>query len=169
MTGRFDPLETSALITTGYRRYLRSLLPVRDPRIATALDYEITHSDLLVKGPLLEATPPYEHGATLDTLIGEGVLSPAFRRLGSEALPLGRPLYVHQEQAIRKVTAGRNVVAHHLFDAPFEWIPGDPARQDLVRASRKELPKPPFWGPLDPAGYLKVANAVRICLSIRNG
>jgi ATP-dependent helicase YprA (DUF1998 family) len=354
MTDRFDPLETSALITTGYRRYLRSLLPVRDPRIAAALDYEITHSDLLTKGPLLEATPPYKHGATLDTLIGEGVLSPAFRKLGGNALPLGRPLYEHQEQAIRKVAAGRNVVvatgtgsgktesfllpildalsaeyaregtlrpgvralllypmnalandqmkrlrqmlkaaphitfgryvgdtkeseyqavetfgklnpgepilenellsrramratpphllltnyamleylllrpadmdlfegehaghwqflvldeahvydgaraaevamllrrlrdrvacdrplryiatsatvgdkaedvtkfAHHLFDAPFEWIPGDSAQQDLVRASRKELPQPPFWGPLDPAVYFKVANA----------
>ena len=354
MTDRFDPLETSALITLGYRRYLRSLLPIRDPRTAAALDYEITHSDLLTKGPLLEATPPYEHGATLDTLIREGVLSPAFRQLGSEALPLSRPLYAHQEQAVRKVAAGRNVIiatgtgsgktesfllpildalsaeyvregtlrpgvralllypmnalandqmkrlrqilkaaphitfgryvgdtkesgqqaaetfgrlnpgepvlenellsrramrmtpphllltnyamleylllrpadmdlfegehagrwqflvldeahvydgaraaevamllrrlrdrvardrllryiatsatmgdkaedvvefAHRLFDAPFEWVPEDPARQDLVRASRKELPKPPFWGPLDPAAYLKVAYA----------
>jgi hypothetical protein len=354
MTDRFDPLETSAQITSGYRRYLRSLLPVRDPRIAAALDYEITHSDLLTKGPLLEATPPYQHGATLDTLISEGVLSPALRKLGSKAIPLTRPLYIHQEQAIRKVAAGRNVVvatgtgsgktesflypildalsaeyaregtlrpgvralllypmnalandqmkrlrqvlktaphisfgryvgdtkesdqqaaetfsrlnpgepvlenellsrramratpphllltnyamleylllrpadmdlfegehaggwqflvldeahvydgaraaevamllrrlrdrvargrplryiatsatvgdkaedvtefAHRLFDAPFEWVPGDSARQDLVRASRKELPKPPFWGPLDPAVYLKIAHA----------
>jgi ATP-dependent helicase YprA (DUF1998 family) len=355
MTDRFDPLETSALIIAGYRRYLRSLLPVRDPRIATALDHEITTGDLLTKGPLLEATPPYERGATLDTLIGEGVLSSAFRKVSSGALPFGRPLYKHQEQAIRKVAAGRNVVvatgtgsgktesfllpildalsaeharegtlrpgvralllypmnalandqmkrlrqilrpaphitfgryvgdtketdrqaaeafgrlnpgepilenellsrramratpphllltnyamleylllrpadmdlfegehaghwqflvldeahvydgaraaevamllrrlrdrvardrplryiatsatvgdkaedvtqfAHRLFDAPFEWVPGDPARQDLVRASRNELPKPPFWGPLDPDVYRKVANAV---------
>ena len=354
MTDRFDPLETSALITAGYRRYLRSLLPVRDPRIAAALDHEITNGDLLTKGPLLEATPPYERGATLDTLIAERVLSPAFRRIGSDALPFGRPLYKHQEQAVRKVAAGRNVVvatgtgsgktesfllpilnalsaeyaregtlrpgvralllypmnalandqmkrlrqilraaphitfgryvgdtketeqkavetfgrlnpgepvlenellsrramratpphllltnyamleylllrpadmdlfqgehaghwqflvldeahvydgaraaevamllrrlrdrvardrplryiatsatvgdkaedvtqfAHRLFDAPFEWVAGDPARQDLVRASRENLPKPPFWGPLDPAVYLKVANA----------
>ena len=41
MTDRFDPLETSALISSGYRRYLRSLLPVRDPRIATALRAEV--------------------------------------------------------------------------------------------------------------------------------
>ena len=50
MTDRFDPLETSALITSGYRRYLRSLLPVRDPRIATALDHEITHSHAAHQG-----------------------------------------------------------------------------------------------------------------------
>ena len=88
MTDRFDPLETSALISSGYRRYLRSLLPVRDPRIATALDHVITHSPLLTKGPLLEATPPYQPGATLDALIREGVLNPAFRKLDSDALPL---------------------------------------------------------------------------------
>jgi ATP-dependent helicase YprA (DUF1998 family) len=110
MSDRFDPLVTSELITSGYKRYLRSLLPIRDARIAAALDHEITHSDLLAKGPLLEATPPYAHGAALETLIQEGILSPAFRKLDSEALPLGRPLYVHQEQAIRKVAAGRNVI-----------------------------------------------------------
>jgi len=353
MTDRFDPLATSELITSGYRRYLRSLLPVREPRIASALDHEITHSKLLTKGPLLEATPPYQPGATIDALMREGVLNSAFRQLGSAALPLTRPLHAHQEQAIRKVAAGRNVVvatgtgsgktesflvpildalsaehergelgpgvralllypmnalandqlkrlrqmlaaaphitfgryvgdtktgdreaaeafgklnpgepllpnellsrramqatpphllltnyamleylllrpadmdlfegdyagrwhflvldeahvydgakaaevamllrrlrdrvardrplryiatsatvgdkaeavtefAHRLFDAPFEWVDDDPARQDLVRASRVDLPKPPFWGPLDPAAYIKIANA----------
>ena len=106
----FDPLATSELISRGYRRYLRSLLPVRDPRIANALDAEIANSPLLTKGPLLEATPPYQGGATLSTLIGEGVLSKALRSLVSEALPPDRPLYVHQEQAIRKLAAGRNVI-----------------------------------------------------------
>ena len=106
----FDPLATSELISSGYRRYLRSLLPVRDPRIANALDAEIANSPLLTKGPLLEATPPYQGGATLSTLIGEGVLSKALRSLVSEALPPDRPLYVHQEQAIRKLAAGRNVI-----------------------------------------------------------
>jgi ATP-dependent helicase YprA (DUF1998 family) len=354
MTDRFDPLETSALISSGYRRYLRSLLPVRDPRIATALDYAITHSPLLTKGPLLEATPPYQPGVTLEALIREGVLNPAFRKLDSDALPLARPLHAHQEQAIRKVGAGRNVVvatgtgsgktesflvpilnalsaeyardgelrpgvralllypmnalandqmkrlrqilkaaphitfgryvgdtkesdgeaaekfgrlnpgepmlpnemlsrramrsapphllltnyamleylllrpadmdlfegehagcwrflvldeahvydgaraaevamllrrlrdrvardrplryiatsatvgdraedvmefARRLFDAKYEWVPDDPVRQDLVRASRVDLPKPPFWGPLDPAAYIRIANA----------
>ena len=49
--------------------------------------------------------------------------------------------------------------AHRLFDAPFEWVADDPDRQDLVRASRMDLPRPPFWGPLDPAAYLKIADA----------
>jgi ATP-dependent helicase YprA (DUF1998 family) len=110
MSHGFDPLATSELIASGYRRYLRSLLPVREPRIAAALDAEISQSSLLTKGPLLEATPPYRPGATLDALIEEGVLSQAFRALSSASVPFNRPLYAHQEHAIRKVAGGRNVI-----------------------------------------------------------
>lgn len=110
MGRNFDPLATSELITASYRRYLRSLLPVRELKIAAALDAEISRSSLLTKGPLLEATPPYEPGATLGDLVDEGVLGPPFRSLNSTYLPFGRPLYRHQEQAIRKITTGRNVV-----------------------------------------------------------
>ena len=108
MTQSFDPLAASGLITEGYQRYLRSLLPVRDSRIALALDEEIARSQL-TKGPLLESAPPYAPGVTLADLVTEGVLHPALTGLG-KALPLDRPLYRHQEQAIRKITSGRNVI-----------------------------------------------------------
>jgi ATP-dependent helicase YprA (DUF1998 family) len=110
MSRPFDPLATSDLIVTGYRRYLLSLLPVREPRIAAALDAQIAQTPLLTKGPILEATPPYQAGASLDALIADNVLSPQFRPLGSAALPLHRPLHSHQERAIRKIAAGRNVI-----------------------------------------------------------
>ena len=109
MTSTFDPLATSELIIDGYRRYLKSLLPVRDARIAAALEKEISGS-LLTKGPLLESAPPYAHSATLADLVACGVLDPAFQSFASPALPMDRPLYLHQEQAIRKITAGRNVI-----------------------------------------------------------
>ncbi|MBX6383124.1 MAG: DEAD/DEAH box helicase [Microbispora sp.] len=110
MTHTLDALSTSGLIVESYRRYLRSLLPVREPRIAAALAAEITRSPMLTKGPLLEATPPYATGATLRELMREGVLDPAFKALGGRHLPLDRPLYQHQEQALRKATSGRNIV-----------------------------------------------------------
>jgi ATP-dependent helicase YprA (DUF1998 family) len=110
VTETLDPLATSELITTTYRRYLRSLLPIRDAAIAAALDEQIVSSPLLAKGPFLEATPPYETGASLRELINEGVLDPGMRVLGGPALPLDRPLYRHQDQAIRKAVAGRNLV-----------------------------------------------------------
>jgi ATP-dependent helicase YprA (DUF1998 family) len=105
-----DAIATSTLLSATYRRYLRSLLPVRDPALAAALAGCIGASPLLTKGPLLEATPPYRTGASLHDLIGEGVLDPAFARLDGPTLPLDRRLYSHQEQALRKAAAGRNLV-----------------------------------------------------------
>lgn len=105
-----DVVETSARLGATYRRYLGSLLPVREPRLAAALREAIDTSPLLTKGPVLEATPPYRTGASLRKLIEDGVLDEAFARLGGPQLPLDRPLYLHQEQAIRKAAAGRNLV-----------------------------------------------------------
>lgn len=110
MTTTLDPIGVSALISDSYRRYLRSLLPLRDRTLAHALEEQISGSPLLTKGPLLEATPPYRTGATPRQLVGEGVLSPSFAAPGGPAIHLDRPLYLHQEQAIRKARAGRNLV-----------------------------------------------------------
>jgi hypothetical protein len=86
------------------------LLPLREPRLAAALDDAIDSSPLLTKGPLLEAGPAYATGATIRQLVDEGVLDPGFLSLTGPELPADRPLYRHQEQAVRKVRAGRNIV-----------------------------------------------------------
>jgi superfamily II DNA or RNA helicase len=110
VTRTIDPLRTSDVIRGAYQRYLRSLLPIRDPQLAAELHRAIGADTALTKGPLLEITPPYAHAATLRQLITQGVLHPGFASLGGGALPLDRPLYQHQETALRKVVAGRNVV-----------------------------------------------------------
>jgi ATP-dependent helicase YprA (DUF1998 family) len=110
MSAVLDPLAASQLLAQTHRRYLKSLLPLRDPALATALARAIDTSPVLSKPPLLEATPPYTTGATLHELIAEGVLHPRFGELASRHLPLDRPLYQHQELAIRKAAAGRNLV-----------------------------------------------------------
>lgn len=110
MRQTLDALAASQLVTSSYRRYLRSLLPIRDPKIAAALYTEIAQSPILTKGPLLEVTPPYASGASLAELIDQGVLDKAFRNVHSAALPLERPLYLHQETAVRKASVGRNLV-----------------------------------------------------------
>ncbi|MEZ5160095.1 MAG: DEAD/DEAH box helicase [Marmoricola sp.] len=110
MTGNIDAVGTSTDIKATYRRYLQSLLAVRDPALDSALRDAIDTTRLLDKGPYLEATPPYAPGSSVQDLIADGTLSPSFGDLTSAALPLGRPLYVHQELSIRKVAAGRNVV-----------------------------------------------------------
>jgi len=64
-----------------------------------------------VKGPILEATPPFKTGGTIEELIQSGVLSPRFRDLQTSKLPLDRLLYSHQQQAIKQtVEHKRNIV-----------------------------------------------------------
>lgn len=110
MSRPLDPVQTSVEIVSAYRRYLGSLIAAREPHIASALKEAIDNSPLLDQGPFLEATPPYVTGASLQALIHEGVLCPAFADLDSPSLPFSRPLYAHQEESIRKVRDGRNVV-----------------------------------------------------------
>ncbi|MDO5501293.1 MAG: DEAD/DEAH box helicase, partial [Propionibacteriaceae bacterium] len=110
MTEILDPLATAHAIESTYKRYITTILSPNDAALHEAFVRVVDETRSLTKGPLLETTPPYSPGRTLSQLIDEGVLSPSFRRVGGPALPLDRPLYAHQEEAIRKVIAGRNVV-----------------------------------------------------------
>lgn len=107
MTNVLDALAVGRQIEETYKRYLKTLLSPRDPALARAFDDEIDRSQLLTKGPLLELTPPYARGASIDQLIADGLLHPDLRRIN---FPEDQPLYVHQESAIRKILAGRNLV-----------------------------------------------------------
>ncbi|MFC8528706.1 DEAD/DEAH box helicase [Nocardia sp. NPDC057227] len=109
MTDRLDPLAAGAAIEASYKRYLETLIAPRDPALAEAFAREVHDTPLLTRGPLLELTPPYEPGRSLRDLMAEGVLNPGFAAFDS-AMDLDRTLYAHQETAIRKVTAGRNLV-----------------------------------------------------------
>ena len=110
MAERLDPLVTARQIDETYKRYLKTLLGPSDPAIAAAFDAAIDDTRLLTKGPLLELTPPYAPGKSIPDLIDEGILQPGLADLYSNPADLQRPLYQHQERAIRKVTAGRNIV-----------------------------------------------------------
>ncbi len=111
MSAPLDPLAASDAVVAAYRRYLRPMLAPRDPGLAVALDDAVAGAigRDITKGPLLEATPPYASGASVRELITDGVLHPHCATLGA-AIPADRPLYRHQETAIRKAAAGRNLV-----------------------------------------------------------
>lgn len=110
MTDTLDPLITARAIETTYKRYLTTILHPKEASLRDAFVREVGGSRDLTKGPLLETTPPYAPGRSLRDLIADGTLDPSFARLSGPALPLDRPLYAHQEDAIRKVVSGRNVV-----------------------------------------------------------
>jgi ATP-dependent helicase YprA (DUF1998 family) len=104
-----DPIATSGKLDAVYRRYLASLLPVRDPIIGSNLLRAIEQSEF-TKGPFLEATPPYRTGASIRELVALGALDESVLELDGPELPVERPLYAHQEKALRKARSGRNLI-----------------------------------------------------------
>lgn len=105
-----DPIKVSERIEAEYRSYLRSSFPIADPALNRDFDRQLRGEFALTKGPLLEATPPYETGASVRELVDQGVLSRGFLDFSEEALPLDRPLYQHQEDALRRAVEGRNLL-----------------------------------------------------------
>lgn len=109
-SSNINPILASSDMTSAYARYLSSLLPLTDANLAERIAGKLGSTDALSKGPFLEATPPFKSGASLSDLINEGILPVSLGRLDTKILPLDRPLYQHQEDAIRKGAAGRNLV-----------------------------------------------------------
>lgn len=108
---RLDPIETTRTVVNRYIDYLTTTFSFNDPELREQLRSELINKKKFVKGPILEATPPFETGKKLIELIEEGILSREFLKLSSNALPLDRHLYIHQEEAIRKIVVDkRNVI-----------------------------------------------------------
>lgn len=105
------PIQTASRLRQAYIRYLKTIKPFQDERLREAFSRALEAENMLVKGPYLELTPPFVAGKTIQELLADNVLSPRFRGFCHEAgFLLDRPLYWHQEQAIRKARAGRNLV-----------------------------------------------------------
>lgn len=105
----FDPLHAARRLESSYRSYLASSLRFAHPELQEQFEAQMLKSGLLVKGPFLEATPPYMAGATLAELAQEGVVCDDLVGLSPD-LPGDRPLFSHQEAAIRGASQGRNKV-----------------------------------------------------------
>lgn len=103
------PIRTTERLRQTYIRYLKTIKPFRDPQLHSELARALEAPNLLVKGPLIEASPPFRTGRSIADLVAEGLLHPNFRQLDA-GLPYYRPLYTHQERAVRKGLAGRNLI-----------------------------------------------------------
>lgn len=68
----------------------------------------IDSGDSFASGPFLDVTDAFTKGKSISELIDEGILPSSFVRIGMNQ---SRPLYKHQENAIRKIAVdGRNLV-----------------------------------------------------------
>lgn len=104
------PLITTQKIKTAYINYLKTIKPFQDNDLRQEFARAIEERDMLVKGPLVQIALPYRKDRSIHQLVEEGVLSPRFAALCSEALDYDRLLYAHQVKAIRKAVKGQNLV-----------------------------------------------------------
>jgi len=108
---RLDPIKTTNAVVNRYLDYLATTFSFNDDNLKEQFKKELEEFEGFVKGPILEATPPFESGKSINSLIEEGILSREFYRLSTGELPLERNLYVHQEIAIRKLVSDkRNLI-----------------------------------------------------------
>ncbi len=105
-----NPLGASDAIHKSYRRYLLSRHAPNSANLMDDFQKALDGSFPLTKGPLLQASAPFEPGVSIRELVDSGTLNHEFVKLGSDAFPIERPLHHHQEEAIRKIIAGRNLV-----------------------------------------------------------
>lgn len=104
------PIKTTRHIRDNYIRYLKTIKTFQNDWFRKQFAAAIEEKDALVKGPLVESSPPFVKTKSIKDLVEEGLLSSGFRSLCSASLPYERQLYKHQEVAIRKILSGRNVV-----------------------------------------------------------
>lgn len=111
MAQPIHPLDATRKLSTDYARYLRTIYFFRDAELRAQFQKALDAPGFLVRGPILEAAPPFQLGRSIRQLVEAGVLHRDFGQLCSTALPYDRPLYRHQDEAITKVVAhSRNVV-----------------------------------------------------------
>lgn len=105
-----NPLSITQLISIRYLNYLQTTFQINNPELEEQFKVTLSNHEL-IKGPIIEATPPFKKGVTIQQLMEEGILSPLFNSINQKALPVTRNLYLHQEQAIRKsIKNNRNIV-----------------------------------------------------------
>lgn len=91
-----------------YRRFIKSTYRLADQDLREQFERHVNEAEVLVKGPYVTLAREFQTGATLASLVAEGVGPNALTRLKWSFG--GAPLYAHQERAFRGVVGGRNVV-----------------------------------------------------------
>ena len=113
----FNPAKASKNIKDEFIDYIVTSNAFSNSDFQTQLIEELEKN--IAKGPMLEIKDVFGTGMSINELIEDGVLSPLFRELEAKKpkeklyqhkLPIDRKLYLHQENAIRKIVAGNNAV-----------------------------------------------------------
>lgn len=111
MAQTFDPIKTARKLESSYREYIAATIHFDNKDLQNQLEALLAKPGYLAKGPFLESAAPYKAGKTPRQLMEEGVLCRSFALLGGgdpSVFDLDRPLYTHQERAIRMAHNHKN-------------------------------------------------------------
>lgn len=106
-----DPIYVTERLHDSLVNYLTTTFDVnrdgKQPELAAEIRSVFEQPKQLINGPYLELALPYIRGASLDELISQEIITPKLRELdcfkNGIPLPLNAALYLHQEQAIRRI------------------------------------------------------------------
>lgn len=102
----FSPVTASEHIKNKYYRYLKTSFNMDEP-YKKEFD-SLIEGNSLSAGPYLDVTDAFKKGKNINELIHEQILPKSFSKIN---MNLERPLYLHQENAIRKIAVqNRNLV-----------------------------------------------------------
>ena len=115
MSNSFNPITASKEIKESYVDYITTTFNMADTEYNKLLRQELPKEGAVAKGPYLDIGGSFETGHSLAELIESGEIHPNFSQLepmeeSKRELKLNRPLYSHQETALRKASAGENLV-----------------------------------------------------------
>jgi ATP-dependent helicase YprA (DUF1998 family) len=105
-----DPVAVSRDLEEAYVSYLLTTFGAADASLRHELEVQLRNAGRTRKGPILQASPPYAPGRSLQELVDSGALHRDLLALSDDVLPSSRPLYLHQERAIERARSGRNLV-----------------------------------------------------------
>lgn len=102
-----NPIERSQYINNRYKEYLKSSFEFGKSHLQN-LFVEQLEKEKLFKGPYVDLSLPFRRGKSLEVLIEEGVVCKSFKKL--DDIDFARPLYSHQEDAIRTIRKGHSAI-----------------------------------------------------------
>ena len=105
----FSPLITSENIRDSFRRYILSTFKTNSESYNQQLKEILEKDGSIIKGPYLQISRNFPTSKYISDLVEEGILSSEFLNLGYEPFE-NLKLFSHQEEAIRKSVAGKNIV-----------------------------------------------------------
>jgi hypothetical protein len=93
-----------------YAQFVHAYVQIADPRVRAYTEQVLRDERALWPAPMLQLSPAYQYGVTLDALVQQGVLHPETGRIFRTRTGEPLRLYAHQERALRLAHQGQSYV-----------------------------------------------------------